>query len=194
LVRSKIDRDGDLDLYYLVPEVTTLYQASYHNTVHMLANTMSLLLENPSEYARVREDRSLIRLMVEESLRMESPVQWLQRVVTEDTELGGVPLAKGAVLLVLFGAANRDKEVFDDPDTFLVDRPGLIAKQLAFGFGVHKCLGARLARLEGQLAFEELFERLGAIRPVPGADDGTHITSVNHRAVTSVHIAFDPPT
>ena len=118
IVRRKLDRDGQLDLYYLVGEVTTIYSAAYHNTVYMLASTMELLLDNPDQMQRLLDDPTLIRGMIDESLRLQSPVQWLQRVVTEDTELGGVELAKGSVCLVLWGSGNRDEERFPDPERF----------------------------------------------------------------------------
>ena len=187
VVRLKMERDGQLDLYYLVGEVTTIYSAAYHNTVYMLCSAMRLLLQNPDQMALLTADRSLARGLVDEALRLESPVQWLQRVVTEDTELNGVHLPKGAVCLVLWGSGNRDSGKFEDPDRFWIERPNALRDHLAFGFGIHKCLGARLARLEGQVAFEQLLTRLTDIRldgEVPHAYD------VNHRAPTSVPIAY----
>lgn len=187
IVRLKLERDGQLDLYYLVGEVTTIYSAAYHNTVYMLCSAMRLLLQNPDQMARLGEDRSLARGLVDEALRLESPVQWLQRVVTEDTELNGVHLPKGAVCLVLWGSGNRDSAKFEDPERFWIERPNALRDHLAFGFGIHKCLGARLARLEGQVAFEQLLTRLKNIRL-----DGEvqHVYDVNHRAPTSVPIAY----
>ena len=96
--------------------------------------------------------------MIDESLRLQSPVQWLQRVVTQDTELGGVELAAGSVVPGRVGSGNRDAERFPDPERFQVDRKNALRDHLAFGFGIHKCLGARLARLEGQIAFEQLVD------------------------------------
>jgi cytochrome P450 len=188
IVRLKMERDGQLDDYYLVGEVTTIYSAAYHNTVYMLCSAMRLLLQNPDQMARVREDRSLCRGLVDEALRLESPVQWLQRVVTEDTELGGVPLPKGAVCLVLWGSGNRDEGKFEDPDRFWIERPNALRDHLAFGYGIHKCLGARLARLEGQIAFEQLLDRLGEIR-LDGEVE--HAYDVNHRAPLAVPITYE---
>jgi cytochrome P450 len=187
IVRLKLERDGQLDLYYLVGEVTTIYSAAYHNTVYMLCSAMRLLLQNPDQMARLNEDRSLARGLVDEALRLESPVQWLQRVVTEDTELNGVHLPKGALCLVLWGSGNRDSGKFEDPERFWIERPNALRDHLAFGFGIHKCLGARLARLEGQVAFEQLLTRLKNIR-LDGEVE--HAYDVNHRAPTSVPIAY----
>lgn len=188
IVRLKMERDGQLDLYYLVGEVTTIYSAAYHNTVYMLCSAMRLLLENPDQMARVREDRSLCRGLVDEALRLESPVQWLQRVVTEDTEVGGVRLPKGAVCLMLWASGNRDDAKFEEPERFWIERPNALRDHLAFGYGIHKCLGARLARLEGQIAFEQLLSRLTNVEldgEVPHAYD------VNHRAPLSVPIRYE---
>lgn len=191
IVRLKMDRDGRLDLYYLVGEVTTIYSAAYHNTVYMLASTMELLLANPDQMQRLVEDPSLIRVMVDESLRLQSPVQWLQRVVTEDTELNGTPLPKGAVCLVLWGSGNRDADRFPEPERFIVDRKNALRDHLAFGYGIHKCLGARLARLEGQIAFEQLISRLKNIAPDPEHGPVEHAYNVNHRAPLAVHITYE---
>lgn len=190
LVRNKHARDGSLDLYYLVGEVTTVYQAAYHNTIYNLVSTMELLLRNPDQMAKVLANRDLIRNAVDESLRAESPVQWLQRIVVEDTELRGVILPKGSVVLVMYGAANRDERTFPEPEQFDVERPNLVKQQLGFGHGIHLCLGAPLARLEGQVAFEQLLSRLKSIRLADG-NDFAHVPSVNHRALRTLHIEFE---
>jgi cytochrome P450 len=190
-VRSKHDRDGSLDLYYLIGEVTTVYQAAYHNTIYMLTSLLQLLLENPDQMAKVLADRDLLRNAVDESLRVESPVQWLQRIVVEDTELHGVMLPKGAVVLIMYGAANRDERTFPEPERFDVERPNVLKQQLGFGHGIHMCLGAPLARLEGQVAFEQLLSRLTNIRLAEGKNDFAHVATVNHRALKALHIEFD---
>ncbi len=188
IVRLKMERDGQLDLYYLVGEVTTIYSAAYHNTVFMLANAMILLLQHPDQMQLLIDDPKLIRGMVDEALRVESPVQWLQRVATEDTDLGGVPIPKGAVVLVMWGSGNRDDGRFEDPERFWVQRPNALRDHLAFGFGIHKCLGARLARLEGEVAFEQLLSRLRNIR-LDGPVE--HVYDVNHRQPGPVHITYE---
>ena len=190
MVHAKYDRDGDLDLHYFVGEATTLYQAAYHNTVYMLSNTMLLFLQNPDQLERVNADLGLLRTAIDESLRRESPVQWLQRIVAEDTELQGVLLPKGAVVLILYGSANRDDRKFEDPERFWVDRPDVTKEQLAFGHGIHLCLGAPLARLEGIVAFEQVFSRLKNIR-LAAENDLSNVITVNHRGPKTVNIEFD---
>jgi cytochrome P450 len=124
-------------------------------------------------------------------MRLESPVQWLQRIVTEDTELGGVALPKGSLVLILWGAANRDERKFDDPERFVIDRPAVAKRQMAFGYGIHMCVGAPLARLEGEIAFNRVFDRLANLR-LTAANDFTHIPNMNQRAPVSVRVAFTP--
>ena len=152
---------------------------------------MLLFLQNPDELERARAERPLIRTALEESMRLESPVQWLQRIVTEDTELGGVALPKGSLVLILWGAANRDERKFDDPERFVIDRPAVAKRQMAFGYGIHMCVGAPLARLEGEIAFNRVFDRLANLR-LTAANDFTHIPNMNQRAPVSVRVAFTP--
>jgi cytochrome P450 len=115
----------------------------------------------------------------------------LQRIVVEDTELHGVAIPKGSVVLIMYGAANRDERVFAEPERFDVERPNVVKQQLGFGHGIHMCLGAPLARLEGQVAFEQLLSRLEGIRLAEGRNDFTHVPSVNHRALQALHIEFE---
>jgi cytochrome P450 len=192
IVQIQVDRDGELDLPYLLAEVANLFAAGNHTTAHMLASTMLLFLQSPDELERAQADRSLIRTALEESMRLESPVQWLQRIVTEDTQLGGVELPKGSLLLVLWGAANRDERKFEDPEMFRVDRAAVAKQQMAFGYGIHMCVGAPLARLEGEIGFNRLFDRLSNLRLAEGKNDFTHIPNMNQRSPAAVHIAFDP--
>jgi cytochrome P450 len=192
MVELKYQRDGDLDLSYLASEITNLYGAATSTTAHLLASAMRLLLGNPDQLAEVRADLELIRPMLDEVLRLESPVQWLQRVVTEDTELSGTSLPKGSVLLVLWAAGNRDPRRFEDPDRFWVRRPNVVRDQLGFGHGIHRCIGAALGRLEGRIAFERLLERLADLRLAAGADASPHLQQFNHRAPETVEIEFTP--
>jgi cytochrome P450 len=192
VVQTKLKRDGDLELDYLVGEINNLYLAAYANTLYMLANTLLLLLEHPDVMARLRSNPSLIPRMVEEALRVETPMQWGLRLVVENTELHGVHLPKGASVLTFVGAANRDERRFKDPEQFWIERPRVVKDHLAFGFGIHRCIGAPLARLEGRVAFEQLLSRLRDIRLAPGKNDFKHVTkSANHRVVKELHIEFE---
>jgi cytochrome P450 len=94
-------------------------------------------------------------------------------------------------VLVLWGAANRDERRFEDPEQVDLDRPSLATQQMSFGFGIHRCIGAPLARLEGRIAFDRLLDRLPNLRPADESEI-VHIPNINQRAPMTVPIAFDP--
>jgi cytochrome P450 len=191
IVQIQVDRDGEIDVPYLLAEVANLFAAGNHTTAHMLASTMLLFLQHPEELERALADRRLIRTALEESMRLESPVQWLQRIVTRDTELADVAIPAGSLVLVLWGAANRDGRKFEDPDRFRIDRPSVAKLQMAFGYGIHMCVGAPLARLEGEIAFNRIFDRLAGLRLDPARNDLSHIPNMNQRAPNEVHVTFE---
>ena len=120
-------------------------------------------------------------------LRLVSPVLSFQRTATQDTELGGVPIAKGEKILMIYGSANRDEDEFENPDAFDIDRN---PHHLAFGIGNHFCLGANLARMELRVAFEELLRRLPDMEY---ATDGPELgESALVRSVQHLHVKFTP--
>lgn len=138
--------------------ISLLLVAGNETTTNLISNATLSLLANPEELAKVKQDPSLIPSMLEETLRYESPVQMLFRSLTEDIELPSGKLPAGADVTLLLGSANRDPSVFDEPDRFDVARNP--RGHLAFGFGVHFCLGASLARLEAKVAMEALIPQL----------------------------------
>ncbi len=139
-----------------------LFMAGFETTLSLIANGMVSLLQNPGEMERLRRDPSLIETAVEEFLRYESPIQVDTRLVAEDVELRGRSLLKGHPVMMIRPAANRDPAQFPDPDRLDVSREN--NKHLAFGWGIHFCLGAPLARIEAQIAVKTLLERLPEIR------------------------------
>ena len=143
--------------------------AGHETTSSAFGWGMLLLCRNPALQSEIRGDAGRIRTFVEEALRMEAPVQGLPRLVTRDTELGGVPLAAGSLIMLRFGAGNRDERQFEDPDEVRIDRKKA-GMQLAFGSGVHHCIGAPLARQELNLGFAALLDRFEDFRLADGAD------------------------
>ena len=140
----------------LIKMCILLMVAGNETTRNGLSGGMQLLIENPEARQRLIEDPSLIPNAIEEMLRLVSPVLSFQRTVTRDTELGGKPIRAGQKVLMVYGSANRDASVFENPDTFDIERR---AQHVAFGIGNHFCLGANLARMELRVAFTEILRR-----------------------------------
>ncbi|WP_030491332.1 cytochrome P450 [Micromonospora chokoriensis] len=141
----------------LISNLIVLFNASFVTTVYMFSNGLPLLLAHPETVAALPTDDTLAQGCVDEVLRLASPVHFLARAAPADTVLGGVPVAKDDNVLIMIGAANRDPARFPAPDTFDATRPG--PPSLAFGVGLHFCLGAAVSRLEGRLALPRLFAR-----------------------------------
>jgi cytochrome P450 len=170
---------------------TELMVGGAGTTALMIVNAMWLLLTNPEQLEKVRANHALIPAMLEESLRAESVIQDRERIAAVDTELGGVPIPAGSRIRMVFGAANRDGSVFRDPERFDVTRERTeLTQHLGFGYGAHFCLGAPLARVEGRIAFERLFTRLGEIRLSP-ENDYAYVPNTHFRSFKSLHLEFD---
>jgi cytochrome P450 len=157
--------DGDASDTVIAGTCALLLTAGNVTTTHLLANMLALLADHPTIYQRVRDDRSLIPAVVEEVLRLESPVQWLYRRTTHETELRGVTIPEGASVIVYFGAANRDPETYENPDQFEVGNHA--GRHAAFGHGIHFCIGAPLARLEAVVALREIADRISVLSRDP---------------------------
>jgi hypothetical protein len=141
----------------LVVMCTLLLIAGHETTVNLIGNGMQALLRHPEELARLRADPGLLPSAVEELLRFDSPVQMTGRIATEQLEIDGHVISQGQWVLPLLGAANHDPAQFPDPDTLDISRAP--NNHVAFGRGIHFCLGAPLARLEGQIAIGALVRR-----------------------------------
>ncbi len=168
LLNARINRDEDgidaaeadhLTMAEMLSIIQQLLVAGNETTTKMLTEMMRLLGEHPAKWQQLREDPERARSIVEETLRISTPVQGMFRVVRHDTTVAGVDIPAGARVVVMYSAANRDSNVFDEPQSFCPDRDGA-TDHLAFGRGIHYCVGAALARLEGKVALEELARRL----------------------------------
>ncbi len=156
LVAAQEDRDALTDGELLATAILLLL-AGHETTTNLIGNGTLALLQHPDELARLRAEPELLKSAIEEMLRFDSPVQATLRAATEPVEFGGVTLDKGALVICGIGAANRDPAAFEEPDRFDVARRD--NRHLSFGFGAHFCLGAPLARLEGEIAFRALLEQ-----------------------------------
>ena len=161
---------GPLDIAEKLGIIQQLLVAGNETTTKLLTEAIRLLAEHPDQWQKLRADPSRANAVVEECLRLATPTQGMFRVVTIDTQIGGVPVAQGSMVVVMFASANRDEELFgEDADGFDPDRRNL-AQHVAFGKGVHFCVGASLARLEAVCALQVLASRLETIELVdPGA-------------------------
>jgi cytochrome P450 len=140
----------------------TLLSAGGESTTSLLGNAVHLLADNHDLQAHLRGHPDLVPAFIEEVLRLESPFRFLMRSVPETTSLGGTEIRGGATVLLLWGAANRDPAEFDDPDQVVLDRP-MLRRHVAFGRGIHYCVGAPLARLEARIVVAMLLERTRSI-------------------------------
>ena len=181
----KAQEEGDrLSDRELLANCVLLLIAGHETTTNLICNGTYALLRHPDQLKRLRDDPSLIPTAVEELLRYDSPVQFTNRFLTADMELGGKTLRAGQMVLLLLAAANRDPEQFPDPDKLDVGRQN--NKHVAFGLGSHFCLGAPLARLEGRLVFEALLQRAPNLRldgPAP-----RYRQNFNLRGLESLHV------
>ena len=151
------DGEDRLTVGEMVMTVILIYGAGFETTTNLIGNMVHTLLRNPEQLARLRADPSLVSAAVEEVLRFEPPVHVDSRYAFADVEIAGHLVRKGFVVMTLLGAANRDPAVTDDPDRFDVGRSEI--PLLSFSSGIHYCLGASLARLEGQVVLAGLLDR-----------------------------------
>jgi cytochrome P450 len=132
--------------------------AGHETTVNLIANGALTLLRHPAELERLRDDSGRAIRVVEEVLRFEPPVQFIARFALADIEVGGVTIPRGSGIRLMLAAGNRDPARFADPDRFDPDRPD--NEHLGFSGGIHYCVGAPLARIEGHVALAALAHRL----------------------------------
>jgi cytochrome P450 len=153
----------------LTANIILLFGAGHETTVNLIGNGLLALHRNPDQLKLLREDLSLTAGAIEELLRYDSSVQLTSRTTVEDVdEIGGIPLAKAQSVICLLGSANRDPAVYADPDRLDIRRADV--RPLSFGGGIHYCLGAQLARIEGEIAIATLLRRLPTLR----LDDPEH--------------------
>lgn len=142
----------------------TLVVAGAETTTYLLGNLVSTLQDEPELFQQLKQDRSLLRPFIEESLRRDGPPQRLFRVATRDCEHGGVSIKAGEWVAFFMAAANRDPSVFPEPDRFILNRPN-VGRHVTFGNGIHHCLGSGLARMEATKMLEVVLDRCSAVLP-----------------------------
>jgi cytochrome P450 len=170
----------------LLTTVTLLFVAGFETTMNLVGNGTLALLRNPAEMARLRDDPALVRPGVEELMRYDGPVHITARIATTDVEIGGEAIRAGEQVVVSLAAANRDPEQFPDPDRLDVSRSP--NRHLALGGGPHFCLGAALARIEGQAAFGALLRRFPHLELA--TDEPTYRDHFVIRGLTDLQVAY----
>jgi cytochrome P450 len=181
----------------VVRVAANLFAAGQETTVRLLSSALREIAEDQGLQQRLRDDRDLIPNFVEESLRTESPVKGDFRLARVSTTVGGVEVPAGTTVMVLNAAANRDPRHFDDPATFIAERPDA-RQHLAFGRGVHTCPGAPLARAEARVSIERILDRTGNIRldearhGPAGARRFRYVPTFILRGLTRLHLEFTP--
>lgn len=191
IVNARLDGERPLDDAEILSIVQQLMVAGNETTTSTLAGGLLLLIRNPDQLAKVRADPALVPNMVEEMLRLLSPTAGLWRVAARDTELGGTPIGKGEMLMLRFAAANRDPAAFPDPDAFDVERRNA-RSHLAFGRGIHMCVGNMLSRKELAVAFERLIARYDGFDLPDGANDFRHAPNRLLRGLLALHVRLRP--
>ncbi len=154
---------GDLRPGEVVSNVAVLLFGGIETTEGMICNAILHLLSHPEQLARVEADRDLLAGAVEESLRLEPAAAVIDRYATRDVELGGASIERGELVTISIAGANRDPDVFSEPDRFDVARDNA-RLQIAFAHGPHVCIGMHLARLEAHTALARLLDRLPGLR------------------------------
>jgi cytochrome P450 len=188
LVEARTAEGESLNDIEILSILQQIIPAGTDSTAVALTRGLMILLRYPDLMNELRVNPARIPAFIEEMLRIEAPLQSTLRIVRRDTNLGGIDIPRGAQILVRVGAANRDPNMFADPDTFDIDRKNA-RSHLSFGRGHHSCLGVMLARKELAIAFEEILSRLKDIRIVDGTDL-TFVPSMITPALESLPIFF----
>jgi cytochrome P450 len=171
----------------LVIMLQGLILAGHESTTNMIGSGLLLLLEHPEQWQALCEHPEYIPQAVEEILRFDAPIQMFARTTTREVTVDDVKLPEDASLLLIYGSGNRDEEVFCNAGEFQIQRTS--NRHLSFGYGVHFCVGAALARLEGRVAFEVLCQRLPHMRIVPG-QMLTHIPTLLFRGYEQLEVTW----
>ena len=175
------DRLSEQELF---ANIVLLLIAGHENSTSLIGNGAAMLLELPDIRAELAQDSSRWPAAIEELMRLVSPNQFIRRQAREDVILGEQTIRAGDAVMLILAAANRDPEAFPEPDRFVLDRPN--RQTVALGHGIHYCLGAPLARLEGRIALQTVFERWPAVRQ---AGDLVYANNFNVRLLHSLPVA-----
>lgn len=190
VVHAEVEGERSLDTAECLSIIQQLLVAGNETTASTITEGMWFLVQHPEERAKLLANPDLLPNMVEEVLRLTSPTSTMWRVVKSDTVLGGVAIPAGSMVMLRYASANRDERVFRDPDRFDVTRANA-GDHIAFGLGVHFCLGAGLARKEATIAFRKLLERLKNPRLAAGFAPPRHEPNILLHGLVDLNLEFD---
>jgi cytochrome P450 len=152
---------GEMSDELIIDMLLHLLTGGFHTTQHLIESLLDLLADRPDLWERMRGDRRLVAIAIEEMLRFDAPVQALQRRAIADVEMHGVTIPADSALAMVYGSANRDERVFEHPDTFSLDRD--VTRHMAFSAGIHYCPGAPVSRFEVTALVNEMLDRYATI-------------------------------
>ena len=190
LIAAQVDNERPLDTTELLSVIQHVLVAGNETTTNALSAGIHLLINNPEQARKLREDESLYGQAAEEILRVDSPVQGLFRVALEDVEFSGAKIPQGSVISVSFGCANHDDRRFEDPERFDIGRKNA-RRHIAFGQGTHFCIGAMLARSELVIGLQAINERLNNLRLSVPEEALRHVPSLALRGYQALPVAFE---
>ena len=182
---------SDLTMPELVRILVGLIQAGHHTSSHFIGNALKHLLERPHLCEILCNEPSLIPQTLEEILRYEAPVPTMTRTTTQNVELAGMELPKGSRIFLMYGSANRDETKYSEAESLDIQRfQQTTPNHLAFGHGIHRCIGSNLALREGRIALEILFKRLSNLR-LHTHQQFAHIPTILFRGFTELFVEWD---
>jgi cytochrome P450 len=154
-----------MDRANLMGNLMLLIIGGNDTTRNSMSGSVLALNENPAEFDKLRKNHKLVETMVPEVIRWQTPLAHMRRTATQDTELGGKTIRKGQRVVMWYVSGNRDEEAIENPNAFIIDRADP-RKHMSFGFGIHRCLGNRLAELQLKIIWEEILKRFDRIEVV----------------------------
>ena len=191
IVHARLEGERPLDTAESLSIIQQLLVAGNETTTSAIAEGMLLLIQHPEQLARLRADAGLVPNLVEEVLRLSTPTANMWRVSTKDTDVNGAHIPAGSMIQLRYASADRDERVFDSPQAFDATRQNARAN-VAFGYGVHMCIGASLARKEMEVAFRVLLDRLDDVALDCPEGDLVYPPNVLLRGLAALPIRFAP--